>query len=79
MIIIPLCNCYDVTFCIWSLYFVYGKNNHPTNQPTKQTNKQTNKTVTRLAKRLFKTQLKDTFYLIKLKFCEEFGKKNLLN
>ena len=42
---------------------------------TKQTNKQTNKTVIRLAKRSFKTQLKNTFYLIKLKFSEAFGGK----
>ena len=45
---------------------------------TNQTNKQTNKTVTRLAKRSFKTQLKNTFYLIKLKFSEVFGGKNSL-
>ena len=43
----------------------------------KQTNinKQTNKTVTRLAKRSFKKQLKNTFYLIKLKYSEAFGEK----
>ena len=69
-IIIPLYNCYDITFCIWSLHFVYGKN-----KLSKQTNKQTNKTVIRLAKRSFKTQLKNTFYLIKLKFSEAFGGK----
>ena len=27
MIVIPLYGCYDVTFCIWSLYFVYGEKN----------------------------------------------------
>ena len=59
-----LYDCYDVTFCIWPLYFVYGG---------KKLTKQTNKTVTRLAKRSFKTQLKNT--LIKLKFPEAFGEK----
>ena len=42
---------------------------------TKQTNKQTNKTFTRLTKRSFETQLKNTFYLIKLKLSEAFGEK----
>ena len=41
----------------------------------KKLNKQTNKTFTRLAKRSFKTQLKNTFYLIKLKLSEAFGEK----
>ena len=63
-IIILLYDCYDVIFCIWSLYFVYGGR--------KLTN-QTNKTVTRLAKIAFKTQLKNT--LIKLKFSEAFREK----
>ena len=52
MIIIPLFDCYDVTFFIWFLYFVYGKN---------KLTKQTNKTVTRLAKNSFKTQIKNIF------------------
>ena len=43
-IIILLYDCYDVTFCIWSLYSNYGKN---------EITKQINKTVTRLTKRSF--------------------------
>ena len=31
-IIISLCHCYVVTFCIWSLYFVYANKNQPTKQ-----------------------------------------------
>lgn len=31
-IIVSLYHCYVVTFCIWSLYFVYRKNNQPTKQ-----------------------------------------------
>ena len=34
-IIMSLCNCHAVSFCIWYLYLVYEKNN----QPFKQTNK----------------------------------------
>ena len=45
---IPLYNCYDVTFYIYSLYFVNEKN------------KETNKTFTKLAKISFKTQLKNS-------------------
>ena len=43
----------------------------------KKLNKQKNKkkTFTRLAKRSFKTQLKNTFYLIKPKLSEAFGGK----
>ena len=33
-IIISLYYCYVVTFCMWSLYFVYEKNNQPTKQIT---------------------------------------------
>ena len=47
-IIIPLSNCYDVTFYICSLYFV------------NENNKQTNKTVIKFAKISFKTQLKNS-------------------
>ena len=61
-IIIPLRNCFDVTFCICSLYFVNGKN------------KQTNKSVTKLAKTSFKIHLKIIF-LIKLKLSKAFGEK----
>ena len=60
-IITLLYDCYDVTFYMWSLYFVYRE----------KLTKKTNKTVTRLAKRSFETQLKNT--LIKLKFSEAFG------
>ena len=63
-IIILLYDCYDATFGIWSLYFVYKG---------RKLTKQTNKTVTRLTKGFFKTQLKNT--LIKLKFSEAFGEK----
>ena len=44
------------------------------NHTNKQT-KQTNKAETRLVKRSLKTQLKNTFYLIKLKLSEAFGEK----
>ena len=55
---------YDVTFCVYSLYFVYGeKKNYP--------KKQRNKPVTRF----FNALLKNTFYLIKLKFSEAFREK----
>ena len=64
-IIIDLYDCYDVNFCIWSFYFVYGGK--------KKLTKQTNTTVTGLATISFKTHLKNT--LIKLKFSEAFGKK----
>ena len=37
--------------------------------------KQTNQTDTRLAKKSFKTQLKNIFYLDKLKFSEGFAGK----
>ena len=50
-IIMPSYYCYDVTFCIWSLYFVYRKN--------KLTN-QTNKTVTRWLK-IFQNTVKKYF------------------
>ena len=59
-----LYNCY-VT---WYLDFIYGKTN--------QTNK-INKTVTRLAKRSFKAQLKNTFYLMTLKFSGAFRRKTI--
>ena len=69
-------DCIDYYIFIWLVWcnFLYmvsvlclrGKN---------QPNKQTNKTFTRLARRSFKTQLKNTFYLIMLKFSEVFGGK----
>ena len=34
-IIIPLYDCYGVTFCIWSLYFVYGEKTNQTNKQIK--------------------------------------------
>ena len=65
MIIIPLHNFYDITFYIYSLYFVNGKN------------KQTNKTFTKFAKISLEIQLK-LIFLIKLKLYEAFGEKNNL-
>ena len=62
-IIILLHDYYDVTFCIWSLYFVYGGG----------LTKQTNETFTRFDKRSYKTQLKNT--LVRLKFSEAFREK----
>ena len=56
-IIIVLYYCYDVTFCIWSLHFVYVG---------KKLTKQTNKTVTRLAKRSFKIQSKIRFNVMQV-------------
>ena len=60
---------YDYSWIIIPLYNCYqgGRNGNE--------NEQTNKTVTRLAKRSFKTRLKNTFYLIKLKVFEAFGEK----
>ena len=65
-IIIPLYNCYDLTFCLW--YFVYEKS-----KLSKQTNKQIKQWLDWL-KDLSNT-VKNTFYLIKLKLSEACGKK----
>ena len=69
MIITPSYDCYDVAFCTCLCTLFTAK------KLNKQTNKQTNKTFTRFAKRSFKTQLENTFYLIKLEHSEAFGEK----
>ena len=59
---------YDVTFCVCSLYFVYGE------KKTIQRNKEIKQSLDWL-KRFFNALLKNTFYLIKLKFSEAFREK----